>query len=108
MIDCTDSIKIGNFSTIAGYYSQLLTHSINLRISRQECSTITIGDYCFIGTNCVILPGSMIPNFSILGACSLLNRKYEEEYFLYSGVPAKPIKKLNDYQFFLRSSGVVY
>ena len=67
-LDCTNLINIGSFSTIAGYNSQFLTHSISILHNRQDSSPITIGDYTFIGTNVVILGGSVLPSYSILGA----------------------------------------
>ncbi|MEY2878582.1 MAG: hypothetical protein RLZZ15_962, partial [Verrucomicrobiota bacterium] len=56
-LDCTDRIEIGAFTTVAGYGSQLLTHAIDLERNRQDCAPITIGEYCFVGTNVVILGG---------------------------------------------------
>ena len=108
LVDCTASIHIGAFATFAGFASQLLTHSINLGASRQEAYPITIGDYCFVGTNCVLLGGSALPPCSVLGAKSLLNRAYSDRYFLYGGVPAKPIKALPETMaYFQRKSGYV-
>jgi acetyltransferase-like isoleucine patch superfamily enzyme len=108
IIDCTDSISIGKFSTIAGYRTQLLTHSIDLERSRQSSSPISIGNYCFVGTSCVILGGSSLPNYSVLGADSLLNKKYLDEYCLYGGVPAKCVKKLDSgLAYFSRTIGFV-
>jgi acetyltransferase-like isoleucine patch superfamily enzyme len=108
MIDCTDRIRIGSFATIAGFASQLMTHSINLEKSRQEAHPITIGDYCFVGTNCVLLGGSSLPDYSVLGAKSLLNRSLTETYSLYGGVPAKSIKALPaTHRYFQRQSGYV-
>ena len=108
IVDCTERIRIGAFTTIAGFASQLLTHSINLENSRQEANPITIGDYCFIGTNCVLLGGSSLPDYSVLGAKSLLNRNCRDSYFLYGGVPAKPIKALPPTtRYFQRESGYV-
>ncbi len=109
LVDCTASIHIGAFATFAGFASQLLTHSINLQTNRQEAYPITIGDYCFVGTNCVLLGGSALPDYSVLGAKSLLNRAQTERYFLYGGVPAKPIKALPETQlYFKRKTGFVY
>ena len=71
LIDCTERIQIGAFATVAGFASQLLTHSINLEESRQEAHPISIGAYCFVGTNCVLLGGSSLPDYSVLGAKSL-------------------------------------
>ena len=108
LIDCTARIQIGEFTTVAGFASQLLTHSINLESSRQEAYPISVGDYCFVGTNCVLLGGSALPNYSVLGAKSLLNRSYTEGHFLYGGVPAKAIKAIPaTTAYFQRQTGYV-
>ena len=83
--DCTHQIKIGKFTTIAGYQSQLLTHSINIEENRQDSSPIFIGDYCFVSTNVVILGGSCLPSFSVLGAKSLLNKEFNDASLYYQG-----------------------
>jgi hypothetical protein len=108
LVDCTASIHIGAFATFAGFASQLLTHSINLRTNRQEAEPISIGDYCFVGTNCVVLGGSALPSYSVLGAKSLLNKAFTETHFLYGGVPARPIKALAPTTpYFQRETGFV-
>ena len=108
LIDCTNSILIGKYSTLAGYRTQILTHSIDLNKCRQWSAPIEIGDYCFIGTNSVILGGSRLPNYSVLGAKALLNKRYSQESFFYAGVPAKPIKKLSrKMKYFSRSDGYI-
>ena len=108
LIDCTERIRIGAFTTVAGFASQLLTHSINLETNRQEASPITIGTYCFLGTNCVLLGGSVLPDYSVLAAKSLLNKEYQESCYLYGGVPAKPIKALDiTNKYFQRRTGYV-
>jgi acetyltransferase-like isoleucine patch superfamily enzyme len=107
-LDCTSPVEIGNFTTLAGYRSQFLTHSINLLEARQEGSPIKIGDYCFVGTNVVVLGGAELPSRSVLGAKSLLNKRYAEEWTLYAGVPA--LKKCGIPQsakFFSRTSGFI-
>ena len=108
IIDCTERIQIGAFTTVAGFASQLLTHSINLENNRQEASPILIGNYCFVGTNCVLLGGSGLPDYSVLGAKSLLNQDFKESCQLYGGVPAKPIKPLEvTLKYFQRKTGYV-
>ena len=107
-IDCTNSIKIGKFSTIAGYNSQLLTHSIDIYESRQDSKPIIIGDYTFVGTNVVVLGGALLPNYSVLGAKSLLNHSLDKEWCLYAGVPAKEVKEISkDAKYFHRKEGFV-
>jgi acetyltransferase-like isoleucine patch superfamily enzyme len=108
-LDCTNSLEIGNFTIIAGYNSQLLTHSINLEDNRQDSHPIRIGNYCFVGTNVVILGGSSLPDYSVLGAKSLLNTCFEESFYLYGGVPAKAVKQLShELKYFRRNKGFVY
>lgn len=108
-IDCTNLVEIGNYVTIAGYYSQILTHSINIENNIQDSKQVIIGDYTFVGTNSVILGGAQLPPYSILGAKSLLNKKYSQQYTLYGGNPAKPIKTISsEAKYFKRTEGFVY
>jgi acetyltransferase-like isoleucine patch superfamily enzyme len=108
-IDCTARIRIGAFATVGGFRSQLITHSIDFARSRQTAKPIDIGEYCFTGTNSVVLGGSSLPHHSILGAQSLLNKKWDEAYRLYAGVPAKPVKELSsEMGYFSRTEGFVW
>ncbi|MGA9673640.1 MAG: hypothetical protein WBQ94_30895 [Terracidiphilus sp.] len=109
LIDCTNSVRIGKFATFAGYRSQLLTHSLDLYDCRQKSTPIVIGDYCFVGSGSIVLSGSGLPDYSVLGAGSLLNKEYSETYFLYAGSPARPIKPLpRDTGYFQRKTGAVH
>jgi acetyltransferase-like isoleucine patch superfamily enzyme len=108
LVDCTNRVTIGAFSVLAGFGSQILTHSVDLENSRQSSASITIGDYCFIGTDCVLLGGSSLPDHSVLGAKSLLNKEHVEPYCLYAGNPARAVKRLaSDMKFFARQTGIV-
>lgn len=108
-IDCTHQIRIGNFVTIAGYSSQFLTHSIDLYQNKQDSHPILIGDYCFISTKVIVLGNTILPDNSVLTAGALLNKKFEQQWMLYGGVPAKPLKAVApDAKYFKRSNGFVY
>jgi acetyltransferase-like isoleucine patch superfamily enzyme len=108
-IDCTNLVLIGRFSTIAGYRSQLLTHSIDLLENRQDSAPIVIGEYTFVGTNSVILGGCKLPHYSVLGAKSLLNKSFTEQWKLYAGVPAKMLSDIpRDAKYFTRTDGFVF
>lgn len=109
LIDCTSPVTIGRFTTFAGFQSQILTHTIEIGACRQTAAPVTIGEYCFIGTNCVILGGAVLPARSVLGAKSLLNKVFEEEYALYAGVPARHVKSLpREARYFSRETGFVF
>ena len=103
-IDCTDMVIVGEFTTIAGYGTQILSHSFSLEKNSQACAPIQIGHHCWVGTRSIILPGSVLPSQSVLGAGAVLQKKYMESFVLYGGVPAKNIKKIDEtYEFFHRT-----
>jgi acetyltransferase-like isoleucine patch superfamily enzyme len=107
-IDCTNTISIGSFATVAGYCSQLLTHSIDLRNNRQHSEPISIGAYCFVGSNCIMLGGSVLPDHSVLGALSLLGHPQTKPWSLYAGHPASWRKAIDkDCAYFSRNDGFV-
>ena len=104
--DCTDSIKIGGFTTIAGYRSSFLTHSVNVVDCVQDCKPIDIGNYCFLGTNIVMLPGSRVSDHSLIGAMTLVNKPLESPYSLYAGVPVRRIRSVETgAKYFTRTTG---
>lgn len=108
LIDCTDEVVIGAFSILGGFRSQILTHSVDLKESRQRCKPVHIGHHCFIGTACVCLGGSSLPDESVLGAHSLLNARQLTPGYLYGGVPAKPIRPVDPgSKYFTRDVGYV-
>lgn len=105
--DCNGGIYIGDFCQIAGFESAFLTHSIDLKLNRQDTASIVINNYVFIGTRCTFLKGSSIPSRSLVSACSLINKKFTQEDSLYGGVPCKFIKNVKGYHFFNRKVGFV-
>ena len=109
LIDCTNAVRIGAFATVAGFRSQILTHSIDLAACRQHSAPIEIGDYCFVGTACTLLGGARLPSHSVLGAASLLNKPYKTTHRLYAGVPAREVKELDpSMAYFHRQTGFVH
>jgi acetyltransferase-like isoleucine patch superfamily enzyme len=107
-LDCSNRIDIGEFATIAGARSQILTHAIDLRANKQVSAPVSIGRYCFVGTGCVVLKGARLPECSVLAAGSSLARAHDETFTLYSGVPAMPVKALpRESAYFSRVRGFV-
>jgi len=108
LLDCTSSITIGRFTTIAGFQSQFISHTIDIALNRQTSRSIEVGDYCFVGTNSVLLGGSVLPDYCVLGAKSLLNKVHTQTHRLYGGVPARELSVLSpDCGYFTRSQGFV-
>jgi hypothetical protein len=109
LFDCSNRITIGRFTTIGGFRSQFLTHSIDIAPCRQTTRPIEIGEYGFTGTGCIVLKGAVMPPRCVLGAGSTLRGKFQEEYKLLSGVPASAVRDLdNEALYFHRTQGGVY
>lgn len=53
---------------------------------------IAIGNHVWIGCRCTILKGSVLPDNSIIGARSLINRPIKGERTIIGGSPAKVLK----------------
>jgi acetyltransferase-like isoleucine patch superfamily enzyme len=108
-IDCIDAVRIGPYTTLGGWGSQILTHAIDLRTGCQTCAPVDIGSYCFVGTRVVVLKGSTLPDYSVLAAGSVLGRRMVQTGMIYSGVPAVAIRAVDlDGKYFSRESGFVF
>lgn len=53
---------------------------------------IIIGDNVWLGMRVLVLKGTVIPNGSVVGAMSMVNKKFDEEHILIAGSPAKKIR----------------
>lgn len=107
-IDCSNRVTIGDFTTIAGAGTQILTHGIDILANRQRSAPVEIGRYCFVGTGSVLLKGSILPDCCVLAANSTLHRPQKETHVIYSGVPAAVAAKVSeDALYFHRTSGGV-
>lgn len=108
IIDCTHTVTLGAYATLAGYRSQVLTHSLDVYTNRQASAPVHIGRYAFVGTSTVFLPGSTLPDYSVLAARSLVRGVLTEPYTLYGGAPASTLRKLSaDLPYFHRTRGYV-
>ena len=68
------------------------TQQTNERINPNE--DIIVGNHVWVACKAIILKGAIISNNSIVGACSLVNKKFYEEHVILAGTPAV-IKKRN-------------
>lgn len=102
--DANGGIYIGKYTQIAGIRSTFLTHSIDVYKNIQTVAPIRIGDYCFCGSNIVVLKGTAIKDYTIVGAGSIVSRSIERGNVMVAGNPATIKKDLNikDVSFFSR------
>lgn len=80
LFNLTDSIYIGNNSTVAGSGSEFWTHSfyIGKELSRVDGS-IQIGDNCYIGSKCIFMPGVKVADNITIGAGSCVAKSLSEK-----------------------------
>lgn len=88
-LDCSGGVNIGDFTTVAGNRSTILTHGIDLERNVQTVAGVEVGDYCFVSTGCTLLKGSALPSKSVLAAGAVLIPKNTAGVpGLWAGVPA--------------------
>lgn len=109
LIDCTDTVTIGPFALVAGFATQILSHSIDIVGCRQSCAPVHIGAFSMIGTRSILLKGAHLPVGTILSAGSCFrNGVSDKTHHLWSGVPAQPVKDLGtDLGWYRREKGGV-
>ncbi len=89
-IDFTDRVTLGKNVIVAGRSSSLWTHN------RRETAPITIGDYCYLGSEVRLAPGATLPDECILGLGAVLAGQIKVARSLVVGVPARVRRPLGD------------
>jgi acetyltransferase-like isoleucine patch superfamily enzyme len=89
-IDFTDRVTLGRNVIVGGRGSSLWTHN------RQETAPITIGDFCYLGSEVRLAPGAELPRECILGLGSVLTGRIAEPGSLVAGVPARVVRPLGE------------
>lgn len=97
-LDGRDRLIIGDHVDIASGVMILNSeHDINSEDFRAISAPVEIGDYVFIGSRAVILPGVKIGRGAIVAAGAVVTKDVPE-YMIVGGVPAKEIgeRKVKD------------
>jgi acetyltransferase-like isoleucine patch superfamily enzyme len=92
-IACYKSVKFGENTRVAWDVLVIDTdfhETVNVETGERSIPSkdIIIGKNNWIGIHCLILKGTITPDFCVVGASSLLNRKYDfPKYSLIAGNP---------------------
>lgn len=90
---CLDHIYIGK-NVDVGWNATIMDSDMHpcIRIETSYITKpekpVTIGDNVWIGTDCIILKGSVIPSGCIVGAKSVVNRVFKDRNTVIAGNPA--------------------
>jgi acetyltransferase-like isoleucine patch superfamily enzyme len=94
-------VSIGNKVTIS-HNADFITHDGGLRVARSKYPNaylygrIKVGDQCFLGAHCVLLPGANVGAGSVIGSGSIVTGEIPPGVVAI-GAPAKPIKSVEEY-----------
>lgn len=104
-LDCSNSVRLGAYSYIGGTGTKVLTHYADIPTSVVRTAPVRIGHHCMVNSDCTITAGAVLPDCSVLGAKSLLNKAHSQDHRFYGGAPAEPIKELDPaFVYFHRST----
>lgn len=94
-IDFTDRVEFGKCVIFGGRNSSIWTHN------RQRTAPVFVGERTYLGSEIRVAPGAAIPARCIVGLGSVVVGKFDSEYRLIGGMPAKEIKELSEEDRFL-------
>lgn len=98
-IDGRNGIRLGRNVWVGPRVSIIsMNHSTNNFHEYISCNPIIIGDNCWLATNSVILPGVELGAHTVLAAGAVVTKSFKEGNQVLAGVPAKVVKKLDNYQ----------
>ena len=94
-------VEIGNDVTIAAG-TALLTHDNSVIKCNLDATDyfgrIIIGDHCFIGVRCILLPGVELGERTIVGAGSVVTKSFPQGNVVIAGNPAKVICTVEEFR----------
>ena len=88
-----DKVTIGKYVCINdGVILLSASHDVSDSLWRHKKAPISIGDYAWIATNAIILPGVSIGKGAVVGAGAVVSKNVND-YSIVTGNPAKEIEK---------------
>jgi len=97
LIEIGDRTKITAGCTFINHDGAMyVIRSMEKYADARNFGRIKIGSNCFVGNNCIFLPGSQMGNNCILGAGSVLNSTMPNNS-VFAGTPAKYICTIEEY-----------
>ena len=101
-VEIGDYVRIApNVGIISSNHS-ITDNSANLR------ETVKIGQYCWLGMGCVVLPGVELGEHTTVAAGAVVTKSFPEGYCVLGGVPAKVIKRINPEICIKRKAAIPY
>lgn len=107
-VDASGGVVIGEFATVAGVRSVLMTHGIDVTDATLVTRGIRVGEYSMVGSTTSLVPGSSVPDYAVVAMGSVVVAGLDRPCALYAGTPAEFKKDLNpDARYFTRLTGTI-
>ena len=95
-IEASNGIFIDDYTNIGPNVGIIsANHNLVDNAIHEPALPIRIGKFCWIGMNAVVLPGTVLGDFTIVGAGAVVTRSFSEGYAVVAGNPAVIIKQLD-------------
>lgn len=94
-IQAIGRVQIGDYPQIARNVGIISSNHDPYDSRRHVAQTVTIGRYCWIGMNAVILPGVELGDFTIVGAGAVVTKSFPAGHCVVAGNPARVVRELD-------------
>lgn len=97
LLDGSGGLTIGDYCSISAgvhiYTHDTVRWALSGGQAEYEHASVSIGSYCYIGSQTVIAKGVTIGDHCLIGACSFVNRDIPP-YTVAVGVPCRPVGRV--------------
>jgi len=108
LLDCMDSVTMGEFSGLAGFRSKIITHGVDVIRGKLVCAPVVIGAYTMVGSGSTLMKGVNISRCCVVSVDSVVMKSVREPFSLVAGNPALVTRKLPpSAKFFSRTESVI-
>jgi acetyltransferase-like isoleucine patch superfamily enzyme len=94
-IQAVGPIRIGDYTQIARNVGIVSANHDVYDLRNHIVEEVSIGRYCWIGMNAVILPGVTLGDFTIVGAGAIVTKSFPDGFCVIAGNPAQKIRELD-------------
>jgi len=95
-IEASNGIFIDDYTNIGPNVGIIsANHNLINNSIHDPAPPIRIGKFCWIGMNAIVLPGTVLGDFTIVAAGAVVTRSFTDGYSVIAGNPAVVIKQLD-------------